>query len=223
MNCCPLCALDDEMLTMRPHPSSIMCGTTAWQQLNVPVRFTSRTRCHFSGVIDRNESTAWVPALFTRTVGRPSCSRTCVTPRSIWSRWVTSTVTPRAHPPRADLAGGRLGPSPSRSKTATANPSAASRSLMASPMPDPPPVTMATRRTPSAGLLMSPGGRRRAHRQDLPSSAQQSKEPPPARSGHQRTSYSNRSVQSPSGRPERMTGTQIYRLPLMRTHRRGGS
>ena len=83
MYCCPLWALDDEMFTIRPQPSSIMPGTTAWQQLNVPVRFTSRRRCHFSGVIERKGSTAWMPALLTRTVGGPNCCRTCATPASI--------------------------------------------------------------------------------------------------------------------------------------------
>jgi hypothetical protein len=32
MNGWPEWVLDDEMLTMRPHPASIMSGTTAWQK-----------------------------------------------------------------------------------------------------------------------------------------------------------------------------------------------
>ena len=39
---------------MRPQPASSMSGTTAWQQSNVPVRFTARMRFHVSIVIDRN-------------------------------------------------------------------------------------------------------------------------------------------------------------------------
>ena len=36
----PLWALEEEMFTIRPQPSSIMSGTTAWQTLKVPVKFT---------------------------------------------------------------------------------------------------------------------------------------------------------------------------------------
>ena len=54
---------------MRPQPASIMSGRTAWQQLNVPVRFTARMRCHFSAVMLRNRSNPSSPALLTRTVG----------------------------------------------------------------------------------------------------------------------------------------------------------
>ena len=32
----PECVLDDEMLTIRPHPASTMSGRTAWQQWKTP-------------------------------------------------------------------------------------------------------------------------------------------------------------------------------------------
>ena len=98
------------MFTIRPQPSSIMPGTTAWQQLNVPVRFTSRRRCHFSGVIDRKGSTAWMPALFTRTVGGPNCCCTCATPASICVAIGHVDGDAQRRPPGGrDLACGRLG------------------------------------------------------------------------------------------------------------------
>ena len=40
----PDCALDDEMVTMRPHPADSMSATAACRQWNVPVRLTARTR-----------------------------------------------------------------------------------------------------------------------------------------------------------------------------------
>jgi hypothetical protein len=36
MRTVPDCALDDEIVTMRPHPAASMSGTAAWRQWNVP-------------------------------------------------------------------------------------------------------------------------------------------------------------------------------------------
>ena len=47
---CPECVLDDEMLTMRPQPASIMSGSTAWMQWKTPLRLTSMTCCQSSNV-----------------------------------------------------------------------------------------------------------------------------------------------------------------------------
>jgi hypothetical protein len=84
--------------------------------------------------------------LLTRIVGRPRRARTSSTPASIIERSVTSTVTPMAVPPDASIfPAAASAASPLRSNTATAMPSAANRSLMASPIPEPPPVTIAIR------------------------------------------------------------------------------
>src|ERR1043166_5088996 len=40
---CPEWVLEEEMLTMRPQPASIMSGSTAWMQWNTPFRLTSIT------------------------------------------------------------------------------------------------------------------------------------------------------------------------------------
>ena len=45
----PDCALDDEMVTIRPQPPASMSGTAAWTQLNVPVRFTAMIRVPLLG------------------------------------------------------------------------------------------------------------------------------------------------------------------------------
>ncbi len=39
----PDCALDEEMLTIRPQPASIMSGSTACTQWKTPFRLTSTT------------------------------------------------------------------------------------------------------------------------------------------------------------------------------------
>src|SRR6266568_544836 len=44
MNCWPDCALEEEMLTIRPQPASSMSGSTAWMQWKTPFRLTSITR-----------------------------------------------------------------------------------------------------------------------------------------------------------------------------------
>ena len=38
----------EAMFTMRPPPCFIICGMTAWQQRNTPLRFTPSTRSHCS-------------------------------------------------------------------------------------------------------------------------------------------------------------------------------
>ena len=47
----PDCALDEEMVTMRPQPAASMSGIAACTQLNVPVRLTARIRSHRSAVM----------------------------------------------------------------------------------------------------------------------------------------------------------------------------
>ena len=67
----PECVLDDEMLTMRPQPASIMSGRTAWMQWKTPLRLTSMTRCQRSNddVVERLEASR--PAALTRIGHRP--------------------------------------------------------------------------------------------------------------------------------------------------------
>ena len=142
----PPCALDDEMFTIRPQPASIMWGTTAWQQWNVPVRLTSILSFQCSRVMSRNGMKLSRPALLTRMSGAPSRSTTSTTASSIRRRSVTSTFRPMARPPPASIPRAAVAAaSPLRSKMATAAPSLARRSLMARPMPDAPPVTTVTR------------------------------------------------------------------------------
>ena len=68
----PDCALDDEIVTTRPHPAAIMSGSAAWMHENVPVRFTARIRFHVSGVMSAAASNDSMPADVTTMPIGPS-------------------------------------------------------------------------------------------------------------------------------------------------------
>src|SRR3954454_3189108 len=89
---CPEWVLDDEMLTMRPQPASIMSGNTAWMQWNTPLRLTSITRCQSSNFSSVNRLNFSSPAAFTSTVTGPSWARMAASASSTAARSVTSAV-----------------------------------------------------------------------------------------------------------------------------------
>src|SRR5215218_7495822 len=89
-----------------------------------------------------------MPALFTTTSMRPNSAATRSTPARTLASSATSTATARS---ACGASSGR------RSKTATRAPPLRSRSAIAAPMPDAPPVTMATRPVKS-WFMVSPCG-----------------------------------------------------------------
>ena len=68
MNGWPECALEDEMLTIRPQPASTMSGSTACTQWNTPLRLTSMTCRQSSNERSVNRLKRSIPAAFTRMV-----------------------------------------------------------------------------------------------------------------------------------------------------------
>ena len=92
----PRWALDDEIITMRPQPASIMSGSATWQQWNVPVRFTSITRCHACGVSSSDGAQPTMPALVTRMCTGPSSVRTLANASSTAAWSLTSAADRRA-------------------------------------------------------------------------------------------------------------------------------
>ena len=63
------------MLTMRPHPRSIMPGTTARVTLKMPCTFTSNVRAHSSGATSHIGSFGpTIPALLIRMSTRPTAA-----------------------------------------------------------------------------------------------------------------------------------------------------
>ena len=133
------------MFTIRPQPASIMSGSTAWQQWKVPVRLTANRRFHVSALMSRKGWKPSIPALLTRMVTGPNVSCTSDRPRSMSARSDTSTLKPLAVAPSAlILLASTSAPSPFKSKIATFSPSCASRREIPRPIPEAPPVTIAT-------------------------------------------------------------------------------
>src|SRR5690242_1008073 len=131
---------------MRPYFSADMCACTARVIRKEPRRCTLMTASQSSTVILKMRLSRMMPALLTRIVGAPSSCATRATAASTCSGRLTSTPTAIARPPAAVMAD-TVSPQAcsSRSSTATAWPSAASRRAVAAPMPRAAPVTMAVR------------------------------------------------------------------------------
>src|SRR5581483_1446512 len=97
----------DEMLTIEPRPAFAISAPTTWQQIIVPLTFTSITRSHdASGYVSNGpfsstgasggESSA---AAFTRPAGTPSVDTTTASALSTDARSVTSTCSASGSPP----------------------------------------------------------------------------------------------------------------------------
>ena len=144
----------DEMLMMAPRPRSSIAGSVARIRRMGAVTLTARTRSQVASSTSpagRNQS--MIPALLTST-SAPPCSpvarTTAVTPSSVARSPATGTT----------LASSDSAVTSSSSRSALTSaammtaPSSARRSVMALPMPDAAPVTMATR--PSSLLFTVP-------------------------------------------------------------------
>ena len=126
----------------RPTPAAAtMARAARCETRNGPVRLTPSTRCQFSALTSRNGQSSSMPALLTTTSMRPHTS----TARSIMP-WTsasseTSATWARARSPSASA----TAPTSAavRETTMTLAPSSLRRRATASPMPRPPPVTMA--------------------------------------------------------------------------------
>src|SRR5262249_45184287 len=117
-------------------------------------RLTSIIRAQVSGVIRSNGSMPNRPALVTKIPTGPSSLRARLNPSSTAARSVTSTVRPSAFPPPATTESHTCcAASLLTSITATEWPRRASSWQVAAPMPEPPPVTTATRDI-ARGLLL---------------------------------------------------------------------
>ena len=91
---------DDEMVTMRPHPASIMSGAAACRQWKVPVRLTAIIRSHASAVMSRNSVKPSIPALVTMISTGPRAERTSSRAASMAARSLTSTAAGGRGPAR---------------------------------------------------------------------------------------------------------------------------
>ena len=62
----PVCALEEEMLMIRPHFAASMSGSTACVHTNMLFRLIDITRSQISSVISMKERKSVMPALFTK-------------------------------------------------------------------------------------------------------------------------------------------------------------
>ena len=141
-------AEDEEMVTMRPHPASIMSGTTAWRQWKVPVRLTAIIRSHAAASISRKPANPSMPALVTMIPIGPKAVADLVE-RGVDGGPVTDVDpgTARGAALGPDLLGHRVGRLAVDVEHGDGVPRRARCWQMARPMPEPPPVTTATRLT----------------------------------------------------------------------------
>jgi hypothetical protein len=145
----PRCAEIEDTLTMRPTPAAIMAGTTRRVTKKVPRMLTSKTRSHSAAVTSRKSIGELTPATFANPTIGGRADSTAATAASTAPSSLMSTARPSVGPEWASAmsAAARFAASPSTSRTATAQPSRASRSQVARPIPrgDPAPVTTAVR------------------------------------------------------------------------------
>src|SRR5262245_38641933 len=131
---------------MVPLPRSSIPGSTAWVRTYTAVRLTAITLSHSWRSTQRIER-AWLlwPALLTSTSTRPNRSSVQVTKPAAASEFSRSTTRATHRPPsfsmeRATASTGAC----RRPQITTCAPSAASSRAVTSPIPLPPPVTIAT-------------------------------------------------------------------------------
>ena len=123
MRAAPDCALDDEIVTIRPQRASSMSGTAACRQWKVPVRLTASDALpalerDLGEALERVE-----PGAVTMIAMGPSSARTLSSAASTAPRSVTSASTPIAgRPPRASSSAARSAASPWRSSRPTRSP-----------------------------------------------------------------------------------------------------
>jgi hypothetical protein len=140
------CACCDVTLMMRPQPRAAICGPNRCPSRNGAVRLTATSRSQCSSDSVPSGGRRFTPAQLTRMSGSPNAAaaadearRTSV--RSDKSALTQAAAQPAAHS-EAEAADNRVGSRATRTTRAPAN---ARADAMASPIPELPPVTTATR------------------------------------------------------------------------------
>jgi hypothetical protein len=132
----------EEVFTMQPRVRS-RCGIAAREPWKTPPAFTAITRSHSSGFAFVAVLPAKMPALFTITCSTPNFFTTPFTIDSTWRHFDTSHTRVNV------LSGGRSRATRSMLRewsptSTTFAPSCEKRRAVASPIPDPAPVTITT-------------------------------------------------------------------------------
>src|SRR5258706_16247012 len=144
----PVLPAIEAILMTRPQPRSIIPGNASLVQRNVPVRLTSRWRCHMASSVFTNGEVSAMPALFTKMSGPPpNCSLACAKARFTLSVSETSHSIASVSTPNSQATSSATLSIWMRVRAASAidAPSRANAIATARPMPRPPPVIRASR------------------------------------------------------------------------------
>src|ERR1700722_3086732 len=133
-------------LMIRPQPRAAISGPNRWPSTNGAVTLTASIRSQCSSDSDASGGLRLTPAQLTRMSGSPKAAAAADAPRRTSARSDRSALTQATEHPasRSDVlaADSRVG---SREMITTSAPANASAEAIASPMPELPPVTTATR------------------------------------------------------------------------------
>src|SRR5918994_3945835 len=149
----PAVAAIEQVLTIAARPERRRWGKAARVVRTRRRRLTPRTRRHSSMGVSSTVPWAPMPALLTRTSSPPQRSATAAmaAPTEVWSVTSATKGSGLSAPSTGSAAADG-----SRSRAATLAPRAASSRTVASPIPEPPPVTAATRPSNSRGTARPP-------------------------------------------------------------------
>src|SRR5580693_7685976 len=140
------CACCDVTLMIRPQPRAAISGPNRWPSRNGAVRLTATIMSQCSSDSAGSGGRRLTPAQLTRMSGSPNAAAAADAPRRTSARSARSALTHAAAQPasRSDLqvAESLVG---SRATITTRAPASASPEAIASPIPELPPVTTATR------------------------------------------------------------------------------
>ena len=134
----------EAVLTMWPSPWAMNSGVNARIPWITPQRLTPSTHCQSSSVCSHTGPPAETPALLQITWAVPKRSTARSRSASTWAASATSHTTASTSEPSGRSATAAASTSASMSATTTFMPSARNARVMASPMPEAPPVTTAT-------------------------------------------------------------------------------
>src|SRR5829696_2580504 len=129
----------EDTFTIEPPPRRRIGSSTAWMPNMTPRRLTSSTSPQRSEDVSGKFGGRWPPALLTSTSTSPAVSTT----RRQSSSHATSAMHGVTAPSRSETTSSSPSCSSSRSVARTCAPSAANASVVARPMPQAAPVTMA--------------------------------------------------------------------------------
>src|SRR6266487_1775784 len=138
-------ATDETLMTTPPRSPSIIAGRAYFEHRYAPRTWTANIRSQLASSVSMTEPEPSIPALLKRISSRTNVLRVARTIASTLEPAVTSVSTQVARPPSALMDSATAAAAgPLISASITAAPSLANRRAVTSPMPEPPPVMIAT-------------------------------------------------------------------------------